>query len=457
MKKTKSSIILFNLIILCSILSCKKDKCKDENCSFNGVCIDGTCDCNEGYEGIHCEKEVGYNCVSGTCVYVTSYPQFSSFTFCQNACGSGYSCIGGSCSYVSSGAEYSSSAECESNCTADACFSTPYYGSQGCMPGYVQINPTSCCSAAYPYFGVQTDNCFTTCEAAYNAGNSSIVFGTGQTTDPGGSSGYSCIGGSCSQVSNGAQYASLSICQSNCGSGAGYNCIGGSCSQVTSGAQYVNLTACQNACGSSISNISFVNKSYTDMTITFNNTTQVASPGQIAVFSGSPGTFASGSALTSGKTSQGTQVGLELIWNLSEQFPSSGNQTINVNVSSNYFFIYLKNSGSTPLENFYVNYGTIEETVDYIVISNNGFNTGVGYYKAFSNSNAKAYYQSNPNSYWYWNTFNLPFTNNQSVHLTFNGFTTEVGDEKAFIPNSGKPQAKFGQGDKPSNFRASVE
>ena len=64
------------------------------------------------------------------------------------------------------------------------CVSTPYYGAQSCNnSGYVAVSSTTCCPTSNPYFGIQTNNCYTTCDAAKNAGNTSISFGTGQTSN----------------------------------------------------------------------------------------------------------------------------------------------------------------------------------------------------------------------------------------------------------------------------------
>jgi hypothetical protein len=35
--------------------ACKKDKCDQVSCAFGGVCKDGSCLCQTGYEGEHCE------------------------------------------------------------------------------------------------------------------------------------------------------------------------------------------------------------------------------------------------------------------------------------------------------------------------------------------------------------------------------------------------------------------
>jgi uncharacterized protein (TIGR02145 family) len=61
--------------------------------------------------------------------------------------------------------------------------------------------------------------------------------------------GYNCTGGTCSYVSDGAQYSTLSDCQQDCSAPTpGYNCIGGTCQYVADGADYSLITDCQNNC-----------------------------------------------------------------------------------------------------------------------------------------------------------------------------------------------------------------
>ena len=74
--------------------------------------------------------------------------------------------------------------------------------------------------------------------------------------EPVDTSGYNCVSGNCSAVSDNAQYGTLSACQSSCGGGgggggtAGYNCVSGNCVSVSSGAQYSTLSSCQSSCTS---------------------------------------------------------------------------------------------------------------------------------------------------------------------------------------------------------------
>jgi hypothetical protein len=212
------------------------------------------------------------------------------------------------------------------------------------------------------------------------------------------------------------------------GNPSGYSCQGGSCNYVTSNAQYSTISACQSDCGqSSGSTITFVNNAFTPTEITFGGITQTAPAGGSAIFSGNPGAWQTGSASTSGKTVEGNQVGNKLTWNLSYQFPNSGNQTINLNVGSDYFFIKVRNNGTKPLTKFYVNHGLQSQTLDNISIANDNVVRNIGYYKAWSNSNVRAELQGGT-QYVYWNQgthFTLPFTINQSTTLV-NTFLLEL-------------------------------
>ncbi len=206
------------------------------------------------------------------------------------------------------------------------------------------------------------------------------------------------------------------------GGGDGYNCINGNCTYTSSNAQYGSLSACQSLCSGpppNSSTITFQNNSYTPMTITFSGTTKTASAGGTAVFTGTPNTTGTGSAETSGVTTAGAQVGSKLIWNLSYQYPSSGNNNVTLNVGSDWFFIKMRNNGTKPLVNFYVNYGLNSQSYDNITIQNNNTVTNIGYYKAWSNSNVRADLQGTT-QYITWNHnnhFTLPWTQNQAANL----------------------------------------
>ncbi len=161
--------LLFTFIFILS--SCKKDKCENQYCLNGGSCSKGSgdCQCPTGYSGEHCQNYSGGGGGGGTCTY------------------------------------------------------TSYYGVQNCtQSGYVAVSATTCCPASAPYTCDGASYCYATCKEAKDAGCGAVIYGTGQTGG-GGTSGYNCNGSSCYSVSSGANYATLSDCQSNCSGGGTCN------------------------------------------------------------------------------------------------------------------------------------------------------------------------------------------------------------------------------------------
>lgn len=161
--------------------------------------------------------------------------------------------------------------------------------------------------------------------------------------------------------------------------------------------------------------INYINASFTIVSITINNQTQSIAPGGKVQYTGIAGTTLTGTATTSGQTVQGTLVGNVITWNLSNVFPASGNLNFTLNVGADSFFLKMQNKSSTSIIRLYVNYQLVSQTLDNITVNNDGLLYGIGYYKAFSNSNVRA---ESANSYWYWGPVSLPNTQNQSVTLT---------------------------------------
>ncbi|MBL7805713.1 MAG: hypothetical protein JNL02_18360 [Saprospiraceae bacterium] len=432
MKKwTTLLFILLPVLFIAGSLSCKKDKCADQYCLNGGDCVDGTCKCPTGYTGEHCETQIttpGYKCVNGNCNYVSDDADFNTLSDCQSVCsnggggGGGSSCSGntaltscsGTISDGSGNSPYSNGAYCSwSISPANATSVTLNFSSFDTESGYDYVRIYDGPSASSPLIGTYSGGVIPAPVTAYS-GKMYIVFTSDDSfTYQGWSATYSCNTGG----------------GGGGGSTPGYNCVNGNCIYVNNNAQYSTSSACQSACGASgSSTITFINNSSTTASITFNGSTKTALPGGSAVFSGTPGVSGYGTAETSGKTNTGVQVGLLITWNLSYQFPNSGNNTINLNVSSDLFFLRIQNNGAGNLTNLYVNYGLVSETFDNVSISNNNQITNIGYYKAWSNTNVRAY-ASGIQSNVIWNSVPLPFTENQSVTL-YNQYAVQIEDEK---------------------------
>ncbi len=165
--------------------------------------------------------------------------------------------------------------------------------------------------------------------------------------------------------------------------------------------------------------VTFYNPGYKNVYITIGANTQIISPGESVTFYQVTGTSASYSAYTSGTTSSGSQVGIKLTWNEVLKL-SGGTASYNLNISSDYFFLYYTNEGSDNLTPLYVNYGTTEQTVDNIELPNDGTKYRTGYYKAFTNTEIRVYMASSPAYYIYsdqGSNFTFPWTENQYVSI----------------------------------------
>lgn len=142
------------------------------------------------------------------------------------------------------------------------------------------------------------------------------------------------------------------------------------------------------------STIVYVNNTYTEMTITVNNTTQQLSAwGGFASFYGNAGGTATVSAFTSGLSDSGTQVGELVTWAFTNTFPTSGaGLTVPINVPDTYFYLKMANA-----DQFVPSYNMIKvncqqncakncQRIDSISLPNNGTIHGIGYYKKLSNT-----------------------------------------------------------------------
>ena len=167
--------------------------------------------------------------------------------------------------------------------------------------------------------------------------------------------------------------------------------------------------------GNPSSTLTYVNDTYTPISITINNVTQTISVGSSLIIPGDAGKTVTGTAYTSGQSASGSALGLKLSWNINNSFPNSGNVSTNLDAGPNYFFLNVINNSSLPMTVLYVNYGLQPQTTDNITIPNDGRTYNIGYYNAYTNSNVRT---ENGSIYWYWPNLNLPGTINQSTTVT---------------------------------------
>ena len=168
--------------------------------------------------------------------------------------------------------------------------------------------------------------------------------------------------------------------------------------------------------------LTFNNPLYTDIEVTVTGKGKKTVPvGGSAnfQFDNNPGTI-SFYAQTSGKTTQGTQVGLLMSWTYSDLDVSGfESKSYDLVLTSAYFFLYMRNNGGANLNPLYVNYGLSDQTMDNIVIPNDNVKYRIGYYKAYKNTEVRAYFENSSSGVqWIQGThFSFPWTNNQSIEL----------------------------------------
>lgn len=167
------------------------------------------------------------------------------------------------------------------------------------------------------------------------------------------------------------------------------------------------------------STVTVINTTFTTIAITLNGESRNIEPSSKSIFIGIPNTQVIGIATTSGTTKTGNQVGQKITNNISGfTFPAAGtNYDFSINVASSLFFVKVKNISAYSIQKLYLNYGLSSQTVDNIVIPNDGNTYNTGYYQAFTNSNIRA---ENGSIYWNWINLNLPFTANQYILITAN-------------------------------------
>ena len=97
--------------------------------------------------------------------------------------------------------------------------------------------------------------------------------------------------------------------------------------------------------------------------------------------------------------------------------------TIDLDLSLEYFYLYITNNGTHDLSPLYVNYGSTDQTVDYILMKADGKKYRVGYYRNNPGVKIRAYWSDDPSSFTQWEKgvdFSTLFEENQEVHLTNN-------------------------------------
>jgi len=128
------------------------------------------------------------------------------------------------------------------------------------------------------------------------------------------------------------------------------------------------------------------------------------------------------SASTIGETDNGDPLGVRILWDETIDVSAYDAPTFNLNVSADYFFMAVKNSGNYYLDLWSVNYGTDYQVDDDFFIPNDGVEYGVAYYDAFTDTDIYARLSGTSDDV-VWRQgieFLFPWTDNQYILLENN-------------------------------------
>lgn len=169
-------------------------------------------------------------------------------------------------------------------------------------------------------------------------------------------------------------------------------------------------------------------------------------------FSTNPGTLTF-YAETAGRTTSDDLIGLNIVWDYS--YDVTGLETFerNLIITEDYFFIYFRNNGLHNLHEFYVNYGNSYQTYDNIYLPADNVLYRIGYYRAFSNTEVRAYWY-NTSTWENWiqgQDFTLPFTDNQYALIENTSKIIPDGTLDDYITGS-SPATPLAAGDKLKRF-----
>ena len=185
--------------------------------------------------------------------------------------------------------------------------------------------------------------------------------------------------------------------------------------------------------------VQFNNPLFTNMDVTVGEITKTMSPGNSVQFAKIDNTSIPYTAETSGKTSNGTQIGLLISWNGTTDLTIGSSW--NLVLTDDYIFFYITNTSNYYLTPFYVNYGTSNETTDNITIPNVNVKYKTGYYKAFYGMEVRAYQQYSSTTYATWDIYPSS-ENNQYKNLTVSK-SSKGQSEEAIDHSSKEPEMLY--------------
>ncbi|HER08122.1 MAG TPA: PKD domain-containing protein [Bacteroides sp.] len=164
----------------------------------------------------------------------------------------------------------------------------------------------------------------------------------------------------------------------------------------------------------------FRNKTYTEVLITLGGIEKNIPAGQEVTYHEVVGKSVTFNAETSGTTAEGSILGVELGWSFSIEL-NGGVVTQDLNVGTDFFFLYITNNGTHVLSPLEINDGSAEIHTENVSVPADGVKYQIGYYHAWEETQVRGYYEDDPEYCTYWNHnehFFFPNSINQCVNLS---------------------------------------
>ena len=160
------------------------------------------------------------------------------------------------------------------------------------------------------------------------------------------------------------------------------------------------------------SSITYVNDTYTPISIRVNGQAQTIPVGGSVSYIAVTGTTANVDASTAGT------YGQTYSWSFTDNFPSDANTTIteSLDVDASYFYLKAINSYASTTTQIEVNATLASQTVENISIPYDGNIYELGYYQAYGNTTVKAFYSDLTS--WSSPVLSIPNTANASYTIT---------------------------------------
>lgn len=132
-----------------------------------------------------------------------------------------------------------------------------------------------------------------------------------------------------------------------------------------------------------------------------------------------------------------SSMGLELSSDWETADLSNGDEDINFEISSEYFFLTMENKTVDFFNRVVVNAGTVAETSESCSINYWDGIAWIGYYKAYSNTEIQFHFE-NSNQYIYWNNINWSSLGHQNIilNLVYDGKSKTFNTQPIRKPKS---------------------